>query len=147
VRGNGDVQHLGANPFVKALYHAIRLRRARVGVAILSPKLGAASGKTTAVVGQHVSAMKRECCGSLPGKCDGAGPGFVVPNREMDGVTCGQFAGHTPANHDRLYNLTAPMDTAVKASDRLFELLPLWWTHAPCHNQSYKLVRCVKTEV
>jgi hypothetical protein len=59
VRGNGDPQHLGTDPFVEALHHAIRLR---LGVVMLSPELGAVSGKglgkTTAVVGQHVSAMK-----------------------------------------------------------------------------------------
>jgi hypothetical protein len=43
VRVDRDPQHLGIDPFVEALHHAIRLRRARLSMAILSPKLGAGS--------------------------------------------------------------------------------------------------------
>src|SRR5918997_6825419 len=58
MRVDGDAKHLGADATIEALHHAIRLRRVRLGVAVLRTELGTdlgeGRGEAAAVVGQHV---------------------------------------------------------------------------------------------
>lgn len=58
VRVDGDPQHLAADPAFEALHHAVHLRTAVLGVAMLSAGGGAGPGEakreTAAVVNQHM---------------------------------------------------------------------------------------------
>ena len=90
MRVEGDLQHLGADPAVEALHHAVRLRRARLGVAALGAELGASSGESrreaAAVVGQHVGELERERRRGFSEKGDGAPFRLVVLDGQVDGA-------------------------------------------------------------
>src|ERR1700712_5603405 len=57
VRVDGDGEHLGTDAAVEALDHAIGLRRARLGVAILRSKFGTSLGKS---LGEAAAASRRK---------------------------------------------------------------------------------------
>ena len=87
VRMEGDLKHLRADPAIEALDHAIRLRRAGPGVAVLGAELGAVPGeggrKAAAVVGQHMGELERKRRRSFPEKGDGALLGLGVLDGEV----------------------------------------------------------------
>ena len=86
---DGDAQHLAPDPAVEALHHAVGVGRARLGVAVLRAEFGAGPGEggrgAAAVVGQRMGEAEGEG-GGLAEEGDGALPGFVVLDGEVDGA-------------------------------------------------------------
>jgi hypothetical protein len=89
VRVDGDAQHLAADAAIEAFDHAIRLRRAGLGVPIGRTELCAAPlegwREATAVIGQHVSEPEREGCCGFPQEGNGTLRGFIILDRKVHG--------------------------------------------------------------
>src|ERR1700712_4963365 len=85
---DGDGEHLGTDAAVEALDHAVGLRRARLGVAILRSKFGTSLGKSlgeaAAVICQYMRHAKGKSSGGFTQKGDSACLGLVVLDGEMD---------------------------------------------------------------
>ncbi len=96
VRVDVDAQHLAADPAVEALDHAVGLRCAWLGVAVLRAQgdagLGESWREATAIVGQHtivgqhMGELEGECSRCLAQEVDGTPFGLVVLDRKMDGT-------------------------------------------------------------
>src|SRR3954451_12503523 len=88
MRVDGDAEHFAANAAVEALDHAIRLRRPRLGMAVLGAEFGAdlgeGGGEAATVVGQHVGEAEGESRRGLTEEGNGALLGLVVLDGEVD---------------------------------------------------------------
>src|SRR6195952_2601380 len=88
MRIDGDGKHLRADAAIEALDHAVGLRRAWLGVAILCSKFGTSLGKSlgeaAAVICQYIRHAKGKSSGGFTQKGDRACLGLVVLDGEMD---------------------------------------------------------------
>src|ERR1700712_2284177 len=88
MRIDGDGKHLRADAAIEALDHAVGLRRAWLGVAILrcgfGTSLGKSLGEAAAVVCQDMRHAKGKSSGGFTQKGDSACLGLVVLDGEMD---------------------------------------------------------------
>jgi hypothetical protein len=87
---DGDAEHLGADPAIEALHHAVGVRRIGAGMAVLRAEFGTdpgeGGGEATAVVGQHVGEAEGEGGGGLAEEGDGALRRLVVLDGEVHGA-------------------------------------------------------------
>ena len=82
---DGDAQHLAADPAIKTLDHAVRLRAAGLGGSVLSAEGRCKAGhEVTAVVGQHMVEAEGKGGGRFSEEGKGAALGLIVLDGQVD---------------------------------------------------------------